>query len=149
MAVRPDILIQNPDTSPVAIVEVKNRQHLSPDIATEYRRNLLVHGALLRAPYFLLLSQDVGFLWHNGKADCVDMPPSSEFPMGDVMARYLPHLMPQDRLRGEELRLVILQWLLDLAYGPPPNGEMPEQTLAHAGFLQAIRGATVTADSKQ
>lgn len=53
------------DGTPVALVEIKNRQNLSADVAIQYCRNLLVHGALPRSPYFLLLSQDVGYIWKD------------------------------------------------------------------------------------
>ncbi|HVB72500.1 MAG TPA: hypothetical protein VNE38_02995, partial [Ktedonobacteraceae bacterium] len=66
-AYRPDILIQSPQGKPIAVVEVKNRQHFSRDIAREYRRNLLTHGFYPHGPYFLLTSQDKGYLWTETK----------------------------------------------------------------------------------
>ena len=62
---RSDILIQNPEGQFVAVVEVKNMRDLSRDTATVLRRNSMVYNLLPQTPYFLLLSQDSGFLWKD------------------------------------------------------------------------------------
>ncbi|HET8852453.1 MAG TPA: hypothetical protein VFN02_07995, partial [Ktedonobacteraceae bacterium] len=86
---RPDILVRDPDGFPIAIVEIKNRQNLSRDVATELRRSMVAHGLPARVPYFLLLSQDVGYLWKDVKQTDLDAPPTYEFPMDKVVTRYL------------------------------------------------------------
>lgn len=142
---RPDILIQSPQGRPIAVVEVKNRQNFSRDIAKEYRRNLLTHGMYPQGPYFLLVSQDVGFLWTNTKENILDAEPSYEFPMKNVVARYLKR-EPGERLYKFELDLVVDQWLFDLTNGTQKTLEEPEKTLELAGFNQLIRGAKVVAE---
>ena len=57
-----DALIRGALGDPIAVVEIKNRENLTQDVAIQLRRNLLVHGMLPNVPYFLLVSQDVGFL---------------------------------------------------------------------------------------
>ena len=76
---RPDILIQSPQGNSIAVVEVKNRQNLSRDVATAFRRNMLVHGLLSQTPYFLLTSQDIGFLWKEAKEENLDAPQTMNF----------------------------------------------------------------------
>src|SRR5574340_1023065 len=98
---RPDIVIRNHGGRPIAVVEVKNRQNLSRDIATELRRNMVAHGLLPQIPYFLLLSQDKGFLWKGTREDNIDAPPTYEFLMDKVVTRYLK-TTPQQRLLGAE-----------------------------------------------
>jgi hypothetical protein len=145
--IRPDIIVQSPTGDPVAVVEVKNRQDLSRDIAVILHRTLLGYGYPARVPYFLLLSQDNGFLWHGPVAVGDDNAPAEEFDMRPVIARYLPNLDPADRLRGAELSLIVRQWLNDLAAGRQNETQEPERTLARAGFLAAIRDAVVTAEA--
>lgn len=138
---RPDILIQSPEDLPIAVVEVKNRQDLTREVATALRRNIIIHSLLPQTPFFLLISQDVGFLWKSAASP--DAPPAYEFPMGKVVSRYL-NREPGERLYGIELEFLVLQWLNDLASGKLKTIEEPEKTLALAGFLESIRDATIT-----
>jgi hypothetical protein len=110
-------------------------------VATALRRNLVVHSGIPDVPYFLLVSQETGFLWKHAASP--ESPPTTSFPMGAVIERYIPSAGVDERLRGEQLELIVLQWLADLAADPNvPAGE-PEDTLASCGFLDAIRGARV------
>lgn len=84
---RPDILIKSLEDEPIAAIEVKNRQNLSKDVATELRQNLLEFGLQSQAPYFLLLSQDVGYLWKNSDQQSPLAPPDYEFSMDNVITR--------------------------------------------------------------
>ena len=145
---RPDILIRDDQGYPVAVVEVKNMQDLTRDEATELRRNLIDYGIPSRVPYFLLLSQDVGFLWKESKPENLDAPPDYEFPMNNVMSRYWKG-NPNKRLLGLAFELLVLQWLTDITENPEKNTEEPEKTLALAGFNEAIKGATVLLEEEQ
>src|SRR4051794_28061502 len=113
---RPDIFIQDLDGRPVAIVEIKNYRELTRDIAIELRDTFLGYGYAVQAPYYLLLSQDRGFLWKDANKE-YSTNSLQEFDMHNVVARYFPSLQPTDRLRGAELTLIVLRWLSDLAEG--------------------------------
>ena len=141
-ALRPDILIESPTEGPIAAVEVKNRQNLSPAIATELHENLLGYGRSFHVPYFLLVSQDIGYLWHTVPGNGTGAP--QQFPMQALMARYLPNIPPTQRLSGASLELVVVHWLNELAAGVRDADAEPERSLASTGFLTAIRGADVT-----
>jgi len=139
---RPDILVRDPDGFPIAIVEIKNRQNLSRDVATELRRSMIAHGLPARVPYFLLLSQDVGYLWKDVKQTDLDAPPTFEFPMDKVVTRYLKEDSKQ-RLYGSILELLVFQWLNDLATNSGNESEEPEKTLALSGFSQSVKDSTI------
>jgi hypothetical protein len=139
---RPDLLIENVDGDPIAVVEVKAMSNLSRDEATVIRNNMLTRGLPPRLPYFLLLSQDVGYLWKETGYSSVDIPPTYEFPMDKVMARYLNESSRQ-RLYGSVLELAMLQWLYNLSSKPQEATDEPEKTLARAGFNEAVKGASV------
>ncbi|HEX6797125.1 MAG TPA: hypothetical protein VF116_05345 [Ktedonobacterales bacterium] len=137
-----DFRITARDGAPVALVEIKNRQNLSPDVAIQYRRNLLVHGALPRSSFFLLLSQDRGYIWKDASATDLDAAPTQTFPMSHVVERY--SLIPSDgRLTGTAFALLVLPWLNDLSSGRRDDCQEPETSLAQTGFLDAIRGGHV------
>lgn len=141
---RLDILIKDPDGYPIAVVELKNRQNLSRDVATEIRRNMLARGLPSRVPYFLLLSQDVGFLWKELVDP--DAQPTYEFPMNNVVTRYLKE-DSERRLYESILELIVFQWLNDLATNPGNVDQEPEKTLALSGFSQSIKDATILTET--
>ena len=140
-AFKADLVVQDVDGDPIAVVEVKNPQDLSLDVATEMHRNMLARGLPKHVPYFLLLSQDKGYLWKRSDNENPDSPPSYEFPMDTVVKRYEKN--PTHRLYNEVLEFLVLQWLIHLAENEQKGGDEPEQTLALSGFSDSIRGATV------
>jgi hypothetical protein len=86
---RPDILIVDRHGSPIAAVEVTNREHLSAELATALRRNLVAHGYVPPTPYYLLLTQYVGYLWKQPDPTRLDPSPDYQFPLDNVIQRYL------------------------------------------------------------
>jgi hypothetical protein len=109
---------------------------------------LIEYGVPARVPYFLLLSQDVGFLWKEAKEVDLDAPPTYEFPMDTVVTRYLKEASER-RLYESILELVIFQWLNDLATNSGNEDEEPEKTLARAGFNESIRDATILEECRE
>lgn len=136
-----DLVVHRPDGHLVAIIEIKNREGLTSELATVLRRNMIVHGNLPVVPYFLLVSQERGFLWKEADPSRFDQPPQYEFAMENVMKRYsLPHMA--ERLRGSELEQIVKSWLNDVDQSGFASDE-PERSLAKSGFLDAIRGASL------
>ncbi len=144
---RADILVRNLKGDPIAIVEVKNLTDLSRDEAIELRHSLIEYGIPSYVPYFLLLSQDVGFLWKGTQHEYLDAPPMYEFPMDKVVARYSDR-EPGQRLYGAELEVLVLRWLTNLATKPQKNTEEPERTLALSGFIESIKDASVLIEAE-
>ncbi|HEV7235007.1 MAG TPA: hypothetical protein VGN15_02430 [Ktedonobacteraceae bacterium] len=139
---RYDIILQSPEGQFVAVVEIKNIQDLSRDVATSIRRNSMTYSLLPQTPYFLLLSQDKGFLWKEAWREGPEAPPAYEFPMDTIVACYTKKAS-NERLYDIELEFLVLQWLTELAEGKRKTNEEPEKTLARAGFDEAIQEARV------
>lgn len=138
-----DLLVTDGSGRPVVAVELKNSLGLTRDVAVQLRRNLLDHQALGDGRYFLLLSQDWGYLWNEAQtADCL-APPAQEFPMQAVVARYAGHLGPSERLHKAELAAVIFRWLLTVAHSPNGLADEAERALRDAGLVDAISGGAV------
>ena len=108
---------------------------------------LLEHGYRTDPPYFLLLSQERGFLWKKPRQEDTTAYPL-EFDMRSVVARLAPDVADNKRLREPELALVVLRWFWDLANGWYNPREEPERTLEGTGFLLDILDATVTLESQ-
>jgi hypothetical protein len=137
-----DFVVRGSDGSQAAIIELKNAQNLTRKDATQFRRNLVVHGFVPSVPYLLLLSQDRGYLWRDKKPSNLEAPPDAEFPMDVVIRRYVRDL-GQRRLSGIEFELLILQWLNDLSTGSVAATEEPERTLASLGLYNLLRSGSV------
>ena len=137
-------MIQGQEGWPIAMVEVKNRQGLTAEVATAIRRNLVAHGLMIQqVPFFLVVSQDAGYLWMQGEQQDPVAPPAVEFPMQPVVRHYVRWLGTGERLGGSALEIAVTNWLADQSVGAGPD--LPETTepLSEIGFLDAIRGATV------
>jgi len=137
-----DILLRTPGGDPIAVIEAKGAMNLTPELAVDIRRRMLAHGLPAHVPYFLLLTQERGYLWQDSALLRSDTPPTIEFPMTEVVTRYLP-AAPGARLHGVQLELLLVQWLTELVAQMPRSQGEPERTLGKTGFLEAIRDAQV------
>ena len=142
-----DILIKSPEGDPIAVVEVKNLRNLSRDEAIQLRRNLADYGVPIQVPFFMLLSQDIGFLWKDSKYENLDAPPMYTFPMDNVVARYSDR-KAGERLYEAEFEILALRWLNQLTIESQNSGEEPEKALASSGFYEAIKGAYALFESE-
>lgn len=138
-----DVTVRAPDGRVLAVVEVKNRVGLTRDIATPFRRNIIAHSNLGAAPYFLLVSQDEGYLWRQRPDLETSAPPDAAFDMASVVTRYLGAQTPGSRLQGIQLQAVVYRWLIDLADDRVSTEAQAIASLSATGFIDAIRGATV------
>lgn len=141
-----DLLIKTYEDDPVAIIKFYNIPDLSQDKATEMRGYMLEDGLPLSVPYFLLLSQEEGYLWKSPEQPDPDTPPLYHFPMTRVIRQYGPE-MPNHRLYDLELEWLVLHWLANLIGKEPDKQqemtEEPEKTLAQAGFNKSIENTVV------
>jgi hypothetical protein len=149
LAIRADMVVQAADGRVLALVEVRNRENLTPDVASVIRRNLIEHGLQYGwARFFLIVSQDAGYLWDQESFFPGDVPlPTDEFTMRSVVEFYLPSLVNRGRLDGSDVELAVIQWLWDLANGVVNRPREPEATLAKTDFLRLIKGGRVETES--
>jgi hypothetical protein len=117
---------------------------LDGDAAASIRQSLVEDYGLSGVPgsAFLLVSQEEGFLWTDAPADGV-APPPYQFSMAEVVRRYLPNLAPQQWLWGQDLQLMVVQWLHDLIGGAAVPGTEAEGAMVRSGLLSSLRGARV------
>lgn len=110
-----DILVTDSEMQPIVIVEVKNQESLAREDAVRLFRDLTSYAALPAAPFVLIVSQDNGYLWKD-PLFTAEVPPPLEFPLGEVVGRYVPASCPPRRLRPQEVQIAVARWLLHLAY---------------------------------
>lgn len=143
MAFKPDISIRDPDGTLIAIVEIKNLAGIDAETATELRNDMLKYGLSPEIPYFLLISQEKGFLWKHNQHGTSDTSPILEFSMEEIISRYHPDIELRRRLRENELELLLLRWLNNLAWlSEGPEAEAEEE-LQQIGFIENIRKSDI------
>jgi len=142
-----DIVIKGRGGNLKANIEVKNKRNLTADAALFHYRSMMNNGFLANAPYFLMISQDVGFLWDDLEPSTISPNPKLEFVMQEVVRRYLPHL-GEERLSSSELEFLVIQWLMDLiGLGSDVQTE-PERSFTGIGFTEAILGGVVVSGNQ-
>ena len=144
LRLNPDITIRKRDGRPIAIVEVKNKRALTEADASFLRRGFLAHGLMEGIPYFLVLSQDVGYLWHQeAQSTGSDVDAFTRFSMDAVLRRFVSEVDLEVRLHGAELELVVWQWLTEIAGNGLNADREPECQLRSSGFLDALQETSV------
>jgi hypothetical protein len=110
-----DIVVYGPDDRVQLVAEVKNKHGASTEWAAQFRRNLLMHGMVPNAPFFLLATPDRFYLWKDGKLDQDAAPPDFEVENAKLLASYVDWLaIPLAELNEPSLELLVISWLHDL-----------------------------------
>lgn len=148
MSSQTDVLVVDGRDTPVAAIEVKNRPNLQPAEATVIRRNLLVHRLIAPVDYFMLVSQEVGYLWGPAKREAIDAQPDLSFPMGPVVERYSVEPNASGRLFESQLELLVSSWIQELTSRASRAEGEPELSLEHAGFIPAVRCGRVATEAR-
>lgn len=134
-----DLVLRSRASGDIAIIELKNTPDLTADSASRLRSNMIVHGALQRVPYFVILSQDRGYVWRPEDDPGTETPPTFEFNMGDVIAHYHPEFDPSVRLYESGLILIIDKWFDDLVHQNLECVPDPDNALKRSGLLDVLR----------
>jgi hypothetical protein len=151
LPIKTDLVVQSADGGVLALVEVKNRENLTAEIAAVLRRNVVEDApASWWAPFFILVSQDVGYLWDQRslpRTDGADAPlPTASFPMEPVIEHHLPAILVDGRLYNSHVLSAVARWLADLASGLERRPKQPETALERTDFPRLIRGGRVWPD---
>lgn len=133
-----DIVLQDEDGLPAAIIEIRNVEDLTLERASEFHEQLTRGVSFERDVYFMLASQQTAYLWKHYAHGGRESELLREVPMIDLLPRLVPQLPPDTQLRNSELLLLLYQWLLLVVYLPADTSVEPEKSLHPTGFLDAI-----------
>jgi|SRR5665213_2699014 len=151
MSTGPDFAVYSPDDKLQLVVEVKGTPRTDLNWAAKLRRNLLAHGAVPSAPYFLLVVPDQLYLWSHA-TEGSDALPDFHADTSKVLSRYLA-IWERDAatstISERGLELAVRSWLSDLT-GSASWSERERQAnewLRSSGLPESVRTGTVKAES--
>ena len=100
----------------VLLVEAKSRRGTSEHWAAQLRRNMLAHGILPWAKYFLIATPERMYLWKQEHPNPGDVPPEFTIDAAKIFQPYFQKLHQEPSNIGPEaFELLVLTWLTDIA----------------------------------
>jgi hypothetical protein len=100
----------------VLLAEAKSRRGTSEHWAARLRRNMLSHGMLPWAKYFLIATPERMYLWKQERPNPRDVPPEFTIDAAKVFQPYFQKLRQEPSNIGPEaFELLVLTWLNDIA----------------------------------
>jgi hypothetical protein len=149
----PDIGARDYYNQLVAVVEIKNwsENQLNIKDVTDYLDNLLTnYDVFPKVPYFLLISQEKGFLWEYPFTPL--RQPKVEFPMQNVINRFLTKFNVPNNLNGWLLEIqlenAVIRWLEYLGELEQLPAEEPENMPELAQFVKDLKGVHAQAEAR-
>jgi len=111
-----DFVAYDRDGRVVLLAEAKTRLGTSGDWAARLRRNMLSHGTLPWAKYFLIATPERMYLWRQERSNPADVPPEFTIDAANVFRPYFQKLHQEpSKIGPEAFELLVLTWLTDIA----------------------------------
>jgi hypothetical protein len=122
----------------VLLAEAKNRRGTSEQWAAHLRRNMLSHGVLPWAKYFLIATPERLYLWKQERPNSGDVPPEFTIDAAKVLQPYFQKLHQEPTKIGPEaFELLVLTWLTDIAR----SGEEKHEQDPSSAWLSELTGS--------
>ena len=144
-----DIVVFSADNTLELIVEVKGNRGVSPEWASQFRRNLLVHHAIPRSQFFLLALPDQMYLWRNGSDIIETREPDFVIDSSPIISAYLDATVEHTSNSGQALELAFASWLNLLTISGLSEDKVAphEKWLLESGLYDAIKNGSVETDT--
>ena len=130
----------------VLVAEVKSRYGMSEEWASRFRRNMLAHGRLPKALFFLIATPERMYFWKQDHSGPADEPPGLTIDATKEFKQYLDKLNKTPQAVGEQaLELLVLSWLTDIARtGEARVRQDPSMRwLAESGLIDSLDAARI------
>ncbi|MBW4462107.1 MAG: hypothetical protein KME47_17970 [Nodosilinea sp. WJT8-NPBG4] len=125
------------------VVEVKGKTNASPAWAAALRRNILAHGILPNAPYFLMAFPDKFYLWVDAEAHPEQSDPTYTIDAHPILQPYFDKAgVTADQISGQSLELIVASWIGELLHSKqaPETFDKSLQWLVESGLNNALSG---------
>jgi hypothetical protein len=130
----------------ILLGEVKSRIGTSGEWAARFRRNMLAHGLLPKAPFFLIATPERMYFWKEDQPGLAETPPGFTVDASRELKPYLEKLNRTKQSVGERaLELMVFSWLKDIARtGDERVKQDPSMKwLADSGLLDSLENARI------
>jgi hypothetical protein len=113
---RIDFIAYDREGRVLLLAEAKSRRGTSESWAARLRRNMLSHGMLPWAKYFLIATPEHMYLWRQERTGQHEAPPEFTIDAEKVFKPYFQRLhQGPSNIGPEAFELVVLTWLTDVA----------------------------------
>jgi hypothetical protein len=141
-----DFIAYDTDGAVVLLAEAKSRHGTSESWAAKLRRNMLAHGGLPRAKYFLIATPERIYGWKQDSLPLDDVLPQFTIDAQKALGRYFAQLKQDPANVGPRaFELLILTWLTDISRSVDNRTDLDPslRTLSESGLLSALRQAQI------
>jgi hypothetical protein len=138
-----DLSVVSSDGKLILAIEVKSKTNTSPEWAAKLRQNMLAHGILSNALYFLMVFPDKFYLWTDSEAHISEREPDYTIDARPILDSYFERAgVTADRISGQSLEIIIASWLGEILHleKPPKNLDASQFWLIESGLYDALAG---------
>lgn len=139
-----DFIAYDSDGTVVLLAEAKSRLGTSETWAAKLRRNVLAHGVLPRAKYFLIATPERMYGWKQESGN--EAPPQFTIDARQALGPYFAKLnQDPTNVSPRAFELLVLTWLTDLSRSPEYRAEIDPslRSLSDSGLLSSLRQAQI------
>jgi hypothetical protein len=141
-----DFIAYNADGTVVLLAEAKSRHGTSDAWAAKLRRNMLAHGVLPRAKYFLIATPERMYGWKQENLTIDEVPPQFTIDAQKALAPYFTRLNQDPaHISPKAFELLVLTWLTDIARSAEYREKLDPSldSLSESGLLSSLRQAQI------
>jgi hypothetical protein len=130
----------------ILIAELKKKTGVSAEWAAKWRRNMLAHGGLPDAKYFMIALPDRFYLWKEAGTVPEEKAPTFEIDAEPLLKPYMDEsgISPED-ISPQSFELIVAAWLNSLLQtGESPNLENDAPNwINESRFSEALSGGSL------
>jgi hypothetical protein len=141
-----DVIAYDQAGGVVLLAEANSRVGTSAEWAARFRRNMVAHGTLPSAQFFLIATRERMYFWKQDGPGGLDEPP--EFTI-DVTREFKPYFDKLEKtaqgVSDQALELLVLTWLTDIARtGDAKSKRDPSMRwLSESGLIDSLDKARI------
>ncbi|SRR5258706_12121399 len=141
-----DFVAYDKDGSVVLLAEAKSQRGTSEKWAAKFRRNMLAHGVLPPAKYFLIATPERIYVWKNADAQVSERLPEFTLDATKELKPYFDRVrVPASEIGHEAFAFLFLSWLTDIA-GSGNGGasvDPAKKWLSDSGLVSSLARARI------
>jgi hypothetical protein len=141
-----DLVVYDRSGQIILIAEIKKKKGVSAEWAAKWRRNMISHGALPDAKFFMIALPERFYLWKNaGNMAKLDAP-TFEIDAEPVLKPYLDESgISSEDITPQSFELIVTSWLNSiLMAGEALNfGKDTSNLIKKSGLSEALNGGNL------